>query len=71
MPMKLVDLRLPDEAIALIDTLKPRYPHIAGRPSRTSVILGLLTQLDVTDPTELSHQHALKHWIDRAGIGQA
>lgn len=71
MPMKLVDLRLPDEAIALLDALKDRHPHINSRPSRTSVILTLLCEMPAQSPRETMLQDSLRAWIDTQGIGQS
>jgi hypothetical protein len=67
--MKLVDLRLPDEAINLLDALKDRYPHHSGRPSRTSVIIHLLCSLTPSTRREAELQDSLRLWITQAGTG--
>lgn len=69
MPMKLVDLRLPDQAINLLDALKDRYPHHAGRPSRTAVILALLSDITPRTAHELHLRDSLRTWIDQQGTG--
>jgi hypothetical protein len=63
--MKLVDLRLPDEAIHLLDALKDRYPHINGRPSRTSVLVHTLSALTPSTRREAELQDSLRHWLDQ------
>lgn len=68
-PMRLVDLRLPDEAIALIDLLKDRFPHHAGKPSRTSVIIHTLLLCVPADRNEMELQDQLRLWIDQRGTG--
>jgi hypothetical protein len=62
MPMKLIDLRLPDEAIQLLDTLKHRYPPIQGRHSRTSVLIHILAAQTPQTRQEAEHQDALRTW---------
>lgn len=62
--MTLIDLRLPPAAIHYLDTLKTRYPHHHGRPSRSSVIIHTLLQCTPTTQPEQQAHTSLQHWLN-------
>jgi len=62
--MQLIDLRLPTPAINYLDTLKTRYPHHQGRPSRSSVIIHTLLQCTPQTDDEQKNHASLQHWLN-------